>query len=203
MLTTAQINIELTHIIQKIESSPTILTLPKFLAALLSSKHPQHQPVKLALKTHTNLIPFLDILLQTDTEGAVMEWIIKKAQHICTKEITSTSAAATGLHFNASNARAEEITDFRLDAIAEKYERVAPHTWSLVQSLLDSNQDAWRRVKPTRTTVTYSERHEVQEDATTILGDVLNTDSVEDQCSPRAMGSSRRLLSRARSYSVR
>ncbi len=48
----------------------------------------------------------------------------------------------SGLHFNASNACADDILKFDLTKIASTFEWTAPSLWEVVQALLDSNQMA-------------------------------------------------------------
>ena len=145
--------------------------------------------MKVDFSKGATLIPILQLLLEQDTDSVMMEWIMKKAWTFCTQEVIAASDISNGLHFNASKATAEEITAFQLDSISEKFQKASPHTWHFVQSLLDLKQDAQCWIKPTKMTISYDNRHEVQEDQTDILGNVIqisdtDSDSIVGESTP-------------------
>src|SRR5260370_40572814 len=166
-------NTELTSIITLITSTSSITTVPKFFTTLLSSKYPPHQPVKADLKKDDSIISILELLFKQDAEFIMTEWIMKKAQSICSQEIVAALDIGNGLHFNASKASAEDLMAFSMDNISQRFERATPCTCALVQNILDLKKEAQQWVKPTKSTVGYDARHKAQEDMLDILGEAI------------------------------
>ena|SRR5258708_36234183 len=111
----------LLEIIDLIESS-SLQMIPNFLIALLESRDPR---------------------LWTEATGnAVENWALDLSQRIYVNEIKTVIQSIHGLHFNAHSTMADNVTNFSLEKMIDKFRCVTPKTWTLVQSLLDANGEA-------------------------------------------------------------
>ncbi len=64
------------------------------------------------------------------------------SQRIYVNEIKTVIQSMYGLDFNAHSTMADNITNFSLDKMIDKFHCVTPKTWTLVQSILDANGEA-------------------------------------------------------------
>ena len=137
-------------------------SVSRFLDDLLTSKRYQKHSSVSDLHDPGNISKILNLLWKHQRESAVTDWTAERMVHTCREEIKTVTQKSQGLHFNASNARAEDITYWKLESVAEKYQKVAPYSWSLIQDLLDADKGQRRRFEPTKVK-RYENRHEDEE----------------------------------------
>src|SRR6266436_1793468 len=149
----------LLKIIDLIKSS-SLQTVPNFLATLLQSHDPKLHPVASAVKSPTGMNKILRLMTMYQSEGTVDNWALELSQRIYVNEIKTVIQKVHGLHFNAHSATADDMTNFSLENMIDKFHGVTPKTWALVQDLLDANGDARRQAKPPKEVANYQKRHD-------------------------------------------
>src|SRR5258707_12248207 len=133
----------LLKIVDLIKSS-SLQTVPNFLATLLQSHDPKLHPVASAIKSPTGMNKILRLMTMYQSEGMVDNWALELSQRRSGNEIKTVIQKVHSLHFNARSATADDVTNFSLDNMIDKFCGVTPKTWSLVQDLLDANEEARR-----------------------------------------------------------
>ena len=93
------------------------------------------------------------------SEGTVDNWALELSQRIYVNEIKTVIQKVHGLHFNARSATADDVTNFSLENMIDKFCGVTPKTWALVQDLLDANGDAQWWAKPPKEAANYQKQH--------------------------------------------
>ena len=151
----------LTEVLETVSASP-FKTVVSVLAALLRSQGHTHHPALGVEDTGATLVA-LDLLLKYDFKRTVTNWVMNQARHTCTREIKTMTQAQYRLHFSMSKARTAIIGKFRLDKLATIFKTIVPHTWGIVQVLLDANGEACRRAVPADDSILYEKRHELEE----------------------------------------
>src|SRR5260370_15210863 len=144
----------LLKIVDLIKSS-SLQTVPNFLATLLQSHDPKLHPVASAIKSPTGMNKILRLMTMYQSEGTVENWALELSQRIYINEIKTVIQKVHGLHFNACSATADDMTNFSLENMIDKFHGITPKTWALVQDLLDANGDAQRWAKPPKEPVNY------------------------------------------------
>ena len=115
-------NAAIMEIFKAISASP-FSSISCFLDTLLSSE--RYCPHLLVRDLHnpTSVVRILDLLWRYQTESAITNWAAEKMCHTCTDEMRT---------------------------ITEKCQKVTPHTWALVQVLLDANKTSRKRFEPAK-----------------------------------------------------
>src|SRR5260370_17352547 len=149
----------LVKIVYLIESS-VLQTVPNFLGGLLQSHDPKLHPVALAIKSPTGMNKILRMMTMYQSEGMVENWALELSQRIYINEIKTVIQKVHGLHFNAHSTTADDMTNFSLENMIDKFCGITPKTWALVQDLLDANGDARRQAKPPKEVANYQKRHD-------------------------------------------
>src|SRR5260221_7537978 len=151
----------LTEILEKVSASP-FKTIIGVLAALLRSRRHASHPASGIEDTGATLVA-LELLLERQAEGTAMDWVMNQARHTCAAELKTVTQAQHGLHFSMSKACTASIGEFKLDKLATTFKTIVPHTWEIVQVLLDANGEARRQAAPADDSTSYEKRHELEE----------------------------------------
>ncbi len=101
-------------------------------------------------------------------------------QEILKQEIIRVSNIESGLHFNASHACSTDILGFDLSNIACKFEDIAPSTWEIIQTLLDSNKVAHHHKSPTQV-ANYDDHYRLENDNLEDMPRIDGSESSEDE----------------------
>ena len=149
----------LLKIVNLIESS-LLQTVPNFLAALLQSHDPKLHPVASAIKSPTRMNKILRLMTMYQSEGMMENWALELSQRIYVNEIKTVIQKGHSLHFNAHSATADDVTNFSLENMIDKFRHITPKTWVLVQKLLDANGDVQWCAKPPKEVANYQKWHD-------------------------------------------
>ncbi|KAF4566199.1 hypothetical protein EYR36_011614 [Pleurotus pulmonarius] len=69
---------------------------------------------------------------------ASLQWANEFVKSKYADEISALVDRDNGLHFSASTASAQQISDFRIEEMAKKMQVLAPHVWNLLDTLLSA-----------------------------------------------------------------
>ncbi len=86
----------------------------------------------------------LELLLEHQAKRIrmAMDWVMNQERCICAAEPKTVTQAQHGLQFSASKACTANIGEFKVDKLVTTFKTIVPHTWEIMQVLLDANGEA-------------------------------------------------------------
>lgn len=85
---------------------------------------------------------FLAFAQHPRTSGLSLKWSTSLSTEIYKGEVRRLTDKSTGLHFNVSNAKAQQISRFASGELISTISTIAPHLWGLIRSLMLSDGES-------------------------------------------------------------
>jgi hypothetical protein len=129
-------------ILQLISDSKS--TLSEFLCFIFEDRNLDGHPA--VQDTIDNIKPFLSTLLDhRGLHNPMLQWALAVTNRDHAQSIQQLTRTSEGWHFAASNASADQISDFQLEEMAQQIENTAPRLWKTVTALLSADPKQMRR----------------------------------------------------------
>lgn len=113
------------------------ISISDFLFTILTTSTNSERFLRTDLLIHGDAI--CDALLHHPLRpDASLQWANEFVKSKYANEISALVDRDNGLHFSASTASAQQISDFRIEEMAKKMQVLAPHVWNLLDTLLSA-----------------------------------------------------------------
>jgi hypothetical protein len=155
-------------------------TLSEFLCFIFEDPNLDDHPA--VQDTIDNIKPFLSTLLDHHgLHNPMLQWVLTVTDRDHAQSIQKLTRTSEGWHFAASNASADQISDFQLEKMAQQIEYTAPRLWKTVTALLSADPKQMRRRSSQDLTVDEAEAMRVdvldEDDDTEFWEDVVSGDT--------------------------